>query len=84
MVTALGLLFFKEKEVDFVVLEVGMGGRLDATNVVKPLVSVITPISYDHQHYLGNTLREIAFENAGSSSRIPPLFLLSRKLRLYR
>ncbi|NLC63238.1 MAG: bifunctional folylpolyglutamate synthase/dihydrofolate synthase [Thermoanaerobacterales bacterium] len=65
VVTALGLLFFKEKEVDFVVLEVGMGGRLDATNVGKPLVSVITPISYDHQHYLGNTLREIAFEKCG-------------------
>jgi dihydrofolate synthase/folylpolyglutamate synthase len=65
VVTALGFLYFKEKKVDFIVLEVGMGGRLDATNVVKPLVSVITPISYDHQQYLGETLQEIANEKCG-------------------
>jgi dihydrofolate synthase/folylpolyglutamate synthase len=51
--------------VDLAVLEVGMGGRLDATNVVEPLVSVITDISLDHQKYLGNTVREIAGEKAG-------------------
>jgi dihydrofolate synthase/folylpolyglutamate synthase len=51
--------------VDIAVLEVGMGGRLDATNVVEPLVSVITDISLDHQKFLGNTVREIAFEKAG-------------------
>ena len=62
VVTAIGFLYFKEQAVDFLVLEVGMGGRLDATNVVKPLVSVITPISLDHQQYLGSTLRNIARE----------------------
>ncbi len=63
--TALGLLFFAMEEVDFAVLEVGMGGRLDATNVVNPLVSVITQISYDHTMSLGDTIEEIAAEKAG-------------------
>ncbi|SHM63554.1 dihydrofolate synthase / folylpolyglutamate synthase [Caldanaerovirga acetigignens] len=65
VVTALGFLYFKEQKVDFLVLEVGMGGRFDATNVITPLVSVITPISYDHQQYLGSTLTEIAREKCG-------------------
>lgn len=63
--TAIALLFFEVQKVDFAVVEVGMGGRLDATNVVKPLVSVITPISYDHMLSLGNTLTAIAGEKAG-------------------
>ena len=46
-------------------LETGLGGRLDATNAVRPVVSVITPIGYDHQAWLGNTLEEIAGEKAG-------------------
>jgi len=62
--TALSFLFFKEKGVDIAVLEVGMGGRLDATNVVRPLISAITPISYDHTDKLGKTLTEIACEKA--------------------
>lgn len=65
VVTAIGFLYFKEQSVDFLVLEVGMGGRLDATNVVTPMVSVITPISLDHQQYLGNTLEDIAREKCG-------------------
>ncbi|NLU09973.1 MAG: bifunctional folylpolyglutamate synthase/dihydrofolate synthase [Tepidanaerobacter acetatoxydans] len=65
VVTAIGFLYFKEQSVDFLVLEVGMGGRLDATNVVTPMVSVITPISLDHQQYLGNTLKDIAREKCG-------------------
>jgi len=65
VVTAIGFLYFKEQAVDFLVLEVGMGGRLDATNVATPLVSVITPISFDHQQYLGNTLRDISREKCG-------------------
>lgn len=65
VVTAIGFVYFKEQNVDFLVLEVGMGGRLDATNVAKPLVSVITPISYDHQQYLGDTLADIAREKCG-------------------
>ncbi|MDK9708706.1 MAG: bifunctional folylpolyglutamate synthase/dihydrofolate synthase [Desulforhopalus sp.] len=63
--TALGLLWFAESQVDVVVFETGLGGRLDATNVVTPLVSVITSISMDHEAYLGNTLSEIAGEKAG-------------------
>lgn len=63
--TALGLLWFAQSQVDLVVFETGMGGRLDATNVVRPLVSVITSVSMDHEAYLGNTLGEIAGEKAG-------------------
>lgn len=63
--TALGFLYFQRQAVDALVLEVGLGGRLDATNVVTPLVSVITSLSYDHTHLLGNTLAEIAREKAG-------------------
>ncbi len=63
--TALGLLWFAESQVDLVVFETGMGGRLDATNVVIPLVSVITSVSMDHEAYLGSTLGEIAGEKAG-------------------
>jgi dihydrofolate synthase/folylpolyglutamate synthase len=63
--TTLGILFFWIEKVDFAVLEVGMGGRLDATNVVQPLVSVITQISYDHTMSLGNTIESIATEKAG-------------------
>jgi dihydrofolate synthase / folylpolyglutamate synthase len=63
--TALAFLYFREKKVDLAVLEVGMGGRFDATNVVTPLVSVITSIGLDHQKFLGPTLGRIAFEKAG-------------------
>ncbi len=63
--TALCLLWFAESQVDLVVFETGMGGRLDATNVVTPLVSVITSVSMDHEAYLGNTLVKIAGEKAG-------------------
>jgi dihydrofolate synthase/folylpolyglutamate synthase len=63
--TALGLMWFAESNVDLVLLETGLGGRLDATNVVTPLVSVITSISMDHEAYLGNSLTEIAGEKAG-------------------
>jgi len=62
---ALALLYFHRRRVDLAVLEVGMGGRLDATNVCDPLLSVITPISYDHMEALGRTLGAIAGEKAG-------------------
>jgi dihydrofolate synthase / folylpolyglutamate synthase len=65
MMTAIAFSHFARERVQIAVLEVGMGGRLDATNVVEPLVSVITDISLDHQKYLGNTVREIAREKAG-------------------
>ncbi|MBI5124090.1 MAG: bifunctional folylpolyglutamate synthase/dihydrofolate synthase, partial [Candidatus Omnitrophica bacterium] len=63
--TALAFMYFKEKNVDFVVYETGLGGRLDATNVIEPLVSAITPISYEHTDKLGSTLKEIAGEKCG-------------------
>jgi dihydrofolate synthase/folylpolyglutamate synthase len=63
--TALALLWFARREVDLAILEVGLGGRLDATNVITPLVSVITNVSMDHEMYLGDTLAEIAEEKAG-------------------
>jgi dihydrofolate synthase/folylpolyglutamate synthase len=65
MMTAIGFEYFARQQVDLAVLEVGMGGRLDATNVVEPWVSVITDISLDHQKYLGNTVGEIAREKVG-------------------
>jgi dihydrofolate synthase/folylpolyglutamate synthase len=65
MMTAIAFAYFARAKVDIAVLEVGMGGRLDATNVVEPLVSVITDISLDHQKFLGNTVGEIAREKAG-------------------
>ncbi len=66
LVTALGLLYYAEQNCDFVVLEVGLGGRLDATNVIDaPVLSVITSIDFDHVDRLGNTLKEIAFEKCG-------------------
>lgn len=63
--TALGFLYFAEQGVDWAVIEVGLGGRLDATNIIKPEVSVITTVSYDHTAVLGNTLTQIATEKAG-------------------
>jgi dihydrofolate synthase/folylpolyglutamate synthase len=65
IMTALGFLYFVEQGVEFAVLEVGMGGRLDATNVVNPLVAIITSLSYDHTQILGETLPLIAREKAG-------------------
>jgi dihydrofolate synthase/folylpolyglutamate synthase len=60
--TLIAFIAFAKAKCDMVVLEVGMGGRLDATNVVKPLAAVITPIGMDHMEYLGETLKEIAGE----------------------
>jgi dihydrofolate synthase / folylpolyglutamate synthase len=65
MTVALAFDYFREEEIDIGVIEVGMGGRLDSTNVITPLLSVITNISFDHKQFLGNTLRQIAGEKAG-------------------
>lgn len=67
--------YFSNEEVDVAVIEVGMGGRLDSTNVIDPLLSIITNISYDHQAYLGNTLEEIAFEKAGIIKKGVPVIV---------
>lgn len=65
VITAVAFQYFKEKKVDFLACEVGMGGRLDATNIITPLVSVITTIGLEHTHVLGNSLAKIAREKAG-------------------
>lgn len=65
LITALAFLHFSRRQVEVAVIEVGLGGRLDATNVICPLVSVITSLSYDHTHLLGETLAEIAAEKGG-------------------
>jgi dihydrofolate synthase/folylpolyglutamate synthase len=57
--------YFYEQNVDIAIIEVGLGGRLDSTNIIMPLISVITNIGMDHTQFLGNTLKEIAFEKAG-------------------
>ena len=63
--TAVAFELFRRAAVEIAVCEVGLGGRLDATNVIQPLVTAITSIGLDHQQYLGQTLREIAIEKAG-------------------
>lgn len=65
LTTALAFKYFEEAGVDIAVIEVGLGGRLDCTNIISPLLSVITNISFDHVQFLGNTLEEIAREKAG-------------------
>jgi len=65
MLTAMAFEYFASAGVEMAVLEVGLGGRLDATNIVDPFISVITDIDFDHQNFLGNTLPEIAHEKAG-------------------
>jgi dihydrofolate synthase/folylpolyglutamate synthase len=65
ILTAVAFLFFKERRIDIAVLEVGLGGRLDATNVSSPLVSTIVSIDFDHEEFLGRTLSSIAMEKAG-------------------
>jgi len=65
VLTASAFLIFKNKKTDFMVLEVGMGGRLDATNIVEPALSIIVSIGHDHEEYLGKKLKDIAKEKAG-------------------
>ncbi len=64
-VTAMGWVYFRQRQCQVQVLEVGLGGRLDATNISRPAISVITPVDMDHETYLGNTLESIAAEKAG-------------------
>ncbi len=67
--------YFSTQEVDIAVIEVGLGGRLDSTNIIKPLVSDITNIGLDHTQYLGETLKEIAFEKGGIIKRETPVVI---------
>ena len=74
-VTAMGFWLFREALVERLVVEVGLGGRLDATNIVDPILSIITPVDLDHQQYLGDTLEQIASEKAGIIKPGRPLVL---------
>lgn len=73
--TAMAFKYFRDMEVDIAVIEVGLGGRLDCTNIITPLVSVITNISYDHTQFLGETLAEIAAEKAGIIKKGVPVVI---------
>ncbi|MCK5762060.1 MAG: bifunctional folylpolyglutamate synthase/dihydrofolate synthase, partial [Candidatus Izimaplasma sp.] len=65
LLTLISLLYFKDKQCDFVIYEVGLGGKLDATNIVHPIITAITNINFDHMHILGNTLEKIALCKLG-------------------
>lgn len=81
LVTLMGFRYFKEQKIDYAVVEVGLGGRLDATNIITPCLSVITHIGYDHMHLLGNSLAQIAYEKAGIiKKKIPVVACYQRSL----
>ncbi len=73
-VTIMALVYFAEQRCDLVIWETGLGGRLDATNIVTPMASVVTNVQWDHQEWLGATLKEIAFEKAGIIKDRVPVF----------
>src|SRR5690606_15669701 len=74
-ITAMGFLAFARARVEWAVVEVGLGGRLDATNVVAPALTVVTPIDYDHEAWLGNSIEAIASEKAGIlKAGVPAVF----------
>jgi len=79
IITGMAFLFFSQQQVHFAVIEVGMGGRLDATNIVHPLLSIITSISHDHMKVLGSTLGKIAGEKAGIIKAGVPVVISNQK-----
>jgi len=72
---AMAFQYFKEQKVDIAIIETGLGGRLDSTNIIKPILSVITNISFDHQQFLGDTLESIATEKAGIIKENIPIII---------
>jgi dihydrofolate synthase/folylpolyglutamate synthase len=78
-VTAMAFEYFARERVEFAVFEVGLGGRLDATNILSPVVTIITRIDFDHENFLGHSLREIAGEKAGILKRDVPLVLAEQR-----
>lgn len=75
LTTALAFKYFAEQKVDIAVIEVGLGGRLDSTNIISPILSIITNISLDHTQFLGNTLAKIAYEKAGIIKKGVPVVI---------
>ena len=82
--TALALKYFADQRVDFAILEVGMGGRLDATNVTRPLVSVITNVDFEHTEHLGKSLKKIAYEKCGIIKEKVPVITAENKREALR
>jgi dihydrofolate synthase/folylpolyglutamate synthase len=82
--TAMALYYFKQKLVDLAILEVGLGGRLDSTNVVDPLISIITNIAKEHEEYLGKTILKIAREKSGIIKKGRPLITAATQLQVLR
>ena len=79
IITAIAFKYFADQQVDIAIIEVGMGGRLDATNVVEPIVSIISPISHDHMNILGDTIAKIAREKAGIIKKSVPVIISPQK-----
>ena len=75
----MGVIYFDEKKVDHAIFETGMGGRLDATNVLHPELCIITSVGLDHMQYLGDTIEEIAYEKAGIIKKDVPVIFFDRK-----
>jgi len=84
IITCAMFLYFYNRKVDYAVVEVGLGGRLDSTNVIMPILSIITSISYDHMKILGDTLTEIAYEKAGIIKEGIPLVLYPQAEESYK
>ena len=82
IITLLSFIYFQMKHVDIVIYEVGMGGRLDATNVIHPLACGITNVGHDHQEILGDTLAKLAYEKLGIVKQKTPLFTTEERLEL--
>lgn len=75
LTTVMAFCYFVSQQVDYAVIEVGLGGRLDSTNIVRPILSIVTNISLDHTQYLGNTVEKIAYEKAGIIKRETPIIV---------
>ncbi|MBC8060767.1 MAG: bifunctional folylpolyglutamate synthase/dihydrofolate synthase [Clostridiaceae bacterium] len=82
IITCAALLYFRNEKVDFAVIEVGLGGRLDSTNVIHPILSIITSISYDHMQVLGETIKEITIEKAGIIKNKVPVVLYPQEFEV--
>ena len=84
IITCLMLLYFNKEKVDYGVVEVGLGGRLDSTNVITPILSIIASISFDHTNLLGNTLGEIALEKSGIIKNNIPVVIYPQEEEVYK
>lgn len=82
--TAIAFKYFAEMNVDYAVIETGMGGRLDSTNVIQPEISVITKIDFDHREFLGDTLERITFEKAGIIKKNTPVVVSKNSKEVYK